>query len=107
MEKHPLLKEVQDNILLNRYYNEFGTSLYIYYDYLINENLQKIISPVYKTMPGWQSSTFGITEWSDLPENAQNYINYIEEVIETKISIISTGPERSQTIDRNNILSKI
>ena len=78
------------------------------YDYLpFNENLQKIISPVYKTMPGWQSSTFGITEWSDLPENAQNYINYIEEVIETKISIISTGPERSQTIDRNNILSNI
>ena len=72
-----------------------------------NENLQKIISPIYKTMSGWQSSTFGITEWSDLPENAQNYINYIEEVIETKISIISTGPERSQTIDRNNILSNI
>ena len=78
------------------------------YDYLpFNENLQKIISPIYKTMSGWQSSTFGITEWSDLPENAQNYINYIEEVIETKISIISTGPERSQTIDRNNILSNI
>jgi len=78
------------------------------YDYLpFNENLQKIILPVYKTMQGWQSSTFGITEWSDLPENAQNYINYIEEVIETRISIISTGPERSQTIDRNNILSNI
>ncbi|SVE19405.1 uncharacterized protein METZ01_LOCUS472259, partial [marine metagenome] len=74
------------------------------YDYLpFNENLQKIISPIYEIMPGWQSSTFGITKWSELPKNAQNYINYIEEVVETKIAIISTGPERSQTIDRNNI----
>jgi len=78
------------------------------YDYLpFDENLQQIISPVYETMPGWQSSTFGITQWSDLPKNAQNYINYIEKVIETNISIISTGPERSQTIDRNNILGNI
>ena len=78
------------------------------YDYLpFNENLQQRISPIYKIIPGWKSSTFGITEWSDLPKNAQNYINYIEEVIKIKISIISTGPERSQTIDRNNILSNI
>ena len=78
------------------------------YDYLpFNENLQQRILPIYKIIPGWKSSTFGITEWSDLPKNAQNYINYIEEVIKTKISIISTGPERSQTIDRNNILSNI
>ncbi|PPR55145.1 MAG: Adenylosuccinate synthetase, partial [Alphaproteobacteria bacterium MarineAlpha5_Bin1] len=78
------------------------------YDYLpFNENLQQKISPIYKIIPGWKSSTFGITEWSDLPKNAQNYINYIEEVIKIKISIISTGPERSQTIDRNNILSNI
>ena len=78
------------------------------YDYLpFNENLQQKISPIYEIMPGWQSSTFGITKWSDLPKKAQNYINYIEDVIETKISIISTGPERSQTIDRKNILSNI
>ena len=78
------------------------------YDYLpFNENLQQRILPIYKIIPGWKSSTFGITEWSDLPKNAQNYINYIEEVIKIKISIISTGPERSQTIDRNNILSNI
>ena len=78
------------------------------YDYLpFNENLQQIITPIYETMPGWKSSTVGITEWSNLPINAQNYINHIENAVETKISIISTGPERSQTIDRNNILSNI
>ena len=44
MAKHPLLKEVQDNILLNQYSNEFGTPLYIYYGNLIKKNLQKIDS---------------------------------------------------------------
>ena len=44
MEKHPLLKEVQDNILLNKLSAEFGTPLYIYYGYQIKENLQKINS---------------------------------------------------------------
>jgi len=78
------------------------------YDYLpFNENLQNLVEPIYVTMPGWQSTTFGITKWSDLPVNAQNYIKYIEEVVQIKISIISTGPERNETIDRNNILSDI
>mgnify|MGYP001156987763 CR=1 FL=1 len=44
MAKHPLLKEVQDNILLEKYSKEFGTPLYIYYGYQIKENLQKINS---------------------------------------------------------------
>ena len=58
-------------------------------------------------MPGWQEVTFGITEWSKLPEKAKNYILFIEKMIDTKISIISTGPERTQTIDRNNLLNNI
>jgi diaminopimelate decarboxylase len=44
MAKHPLLKEVQDNILLKKYSNKFGTPLYIYYGYQIKENLQEINS---------------------------------------------------------------
>ena len=75
------------------------------YDHLpFNESFQKKIVPEYKTFKGWKSSTFGIKDWDSLPEQAKNYILYIEELIETKISIISTGPERSQTIDRYNIL---
>ena len=78
------------------------------YDYLpSNENLQNNITPIYKIIPGWQKSTFGVKKWSDLPENAQKYVDAIQNMIETKISVISTGPERSQTIDRNNILSNI
>ena len=60
--------------------------------------------PIYETIPGWQESTFGLTTWGDLPKKAQDYINYLESKIQKKISIISTGPDRVHTIDRNNLL---
>ena len=75
------------------------------YDYLpSNETMQSIITPVYKSLEGWKLSTFGLTKWSNLPKQAQIYVSTIEELIQTKISVISTGPERTQTIDRENIL---
>ncbi|HJO14003.1 MAG: adenylosuccinate synthase [Pelagibacteraceae bacterium] len=78
------------------------------YDYLpSNENLQNNIKPIYKIFPGWQKSTFGIKKWSDLPKNAKKYVDAIQNMIETKISVISTGPERSQTIDKDNYLGSI
>ena len=76
------------------------------YNYLpFDENIQKNLYPIYETLPGWQSSTYGLTSWSDLPKNAQNYINFLEKTIEKSISIISTGPDRIHTIDKNNLLS--
>ena len=78
------------------------------YDYLpSNENLQNNTKPIYKIFPGWQKSTFGINKWSDLPLNAQKYVDAIQNMVEIKISVISTGPERSQTIDKNNYLDSI
>lgn len=75
------------------------------YDYLpSSEILQKNIIPIYKSFKGWDSLTFGLTRWSDLPIEAQDYICEIEKLIEKKISIISTGPERDQTIEREKIL---
>ena len=62
------------------------------------------ITPIYKVLEGWESSTFGLSLWSKLPKKARNYISLIEELLDTEISVISTGPERSQTIDRKNIL---
>ena len=55
-------------------------------------------------MPGWEISTFGITNWNDLPKKAKDYIEFLELKIGIKISIISTGPDRTHTIDRNNLL---
>lgn len=54
--------------------------------------------PVYEDMPGWNTSTEGITRYDDLPLNARNYLSRIEEVVGIPIDIISTGPDRDQTI---------
>ena len=56
------------------------------------------VTPIYETLPGWKESTFGVTSWDDLPENAKKYIKRIEELSGTKVAILSTGPERNQTI---------
>jgi len=56
------------------------------------------VKPVYKTFKGWKSSIKGIKKFDNLPENAKNYINELEKFIESKISSISTSPERNDTI---------
>ena len=78
------------------------------FDYLpFGENLQSKVKPIYKKIQGWQKSTYGLTKWSDLPAAAKNYIKAIEKIIGVDIAIISTGPERSQTIDRKKILGNL
>ncbi|MDH5257405.1 MAG: adenylosuccinate synthase [Gammaproteobacteria bacterium] len=61
--------------------------------------------PVYETMPGWTDSTVGVTEFDKLPENAQKYLKRIEEITETKVAIVSTGPERNETILLDDLFS--
>ena len=56
------------------------------------------VKPVYKIFKGWKSKTQGIKKFDDLPNNAKIYVKAIEEFIETKISSISTSPEREDTI---------
>tara|TARA_S200000501_G_scaffold377889_1_gene437989 strand:+ start:1414 stop:2706 length:1293 start_codon:yes stop_codon:yes gene_type:complete len=56
------------------------------------------IKPIYKNFPGWKSSTKGIKNIEDLPENAKNYIFAVEDFIKSKISSVSTSPEREDTI---------
>ena len=56
------------------------------------------IKPTYKTFKGWKTSTKGIRNMKDLPENAKKYIYAIEDFIEAKISSVSTSPEREDTI---------
>ena len=56
------------------------------------------VKPIYKSFKGWNSSTCGIKSFSDLPLEAQNYIKFIEEFVEAKLSTISTSPERKDTI---------
>jgi len=56
------------------------------------------IKPIYKTFKGWNTSTSGIKNFKELPENAKIYVNELEKCLETKISSISTSPERNDTI---------
>ena len=68
-------------------------------DYLpaaVEEQLE--VKPIYKTFPGWKTSTKGTRDIKKLPENAKKYIDAIEEFIGAKISSISTSPEREDTI---------
>ena len=57
--------------------------------------------PVYETLPGWNCSIRGITNYDELPENCKNYIDFIEQHIETPITMVSNGPERHEILKRN------
>jgi adenylosuccinate synthase len=56
---------------------------------------------VYKDIPGWQCDLTGITDEKDFPEAFKNYIQFLEDELETPITILSVGPDRAQTIIRN------
>ncbi len=58
----------------------------------------KAIEPLYTTMPGWKAKTEGITEYDKLPKRAQEYLDFIERESGAKIGMISTGPDRVQTM---------
>jgi adenylosuccinate synthase len=58
--------------------------------------------PVYESLPGWSASTVGVTTFAELPVNAQSYLRRIEEVCGARIDLISTGPDRIQTIVRHH-----
>ncbi len=58
--------------------------------------------PVYEEMSGWQESTVGVTHYDDLPANARDYLARIEELAGVPVDIISTGPDREQTIIKRN-----
>lgn len=58
--------------------------------------------PVYEEMPGWTDSTEGVRDYDSLPENAKKYLKRMEEIVGVPVDIISTGPERDETIILNH-----
>jgi len=59
---------------------------------------QARVTPIYETLPGWSQSTAGARSWSELPAQAVKYVRYIEELIERPVTMLSTSPERDDTI---------
>jgi adenylosuccinate synthase len=60
------------------------------------------VEPIYENLPGWSESLTSVTKFSDLPVNAQNYVQRIEEILQTEIILISVGPSREQTVVLKN-----
>jgi len=56
------------------------------------------VEPVYEVMPGWKEKTSGATGYEDLPQRTREYIQRLSELVECEISLISTGPERNESI---------
>ncbi|HXH70771.1 MAG TPA: adenylosuccinate synthase [Pyrinomonadaceae bacterium] len=63
----------------------------------VSQDLQKI-KPIYETLEGWKSETLGMTKIEDLPFKAREYVEFLSNSISVEIGLISTGPERDQTI---------
>ncbi len=57
-----------------------------------------LAEPIYEDLPGWKESTFGVNVLEKLPENARQYLKRIEEICAVPIDVISTGPDRDETI---------
>jgi adenylosuccinate synthase len=68
-------------------------------DYLpADANLQARLTPVYETLEGWKETTRGARSWAQLPANAIKYVRRVEELIGTPVSLLSTSPDRDDTI---------
>jgi len=65
------------------------------------EELEQV-EPVYETLPGWRASTREARRWEQLPANARRYLEFLEEQVGVEIGIVSVGPERTQTIIRED-----
>jgi len=68
-------------------------------DYLpASQGAQARVKPVYETLEGWQEATVGARSWNDLPAQAVKYVRHIEELIKVPVALLSTSPERDDTI---------
>ncbi len=62
------------------------------------QGAQARVKPIYETIPGWRENTYGARSWNDLPAQAVKYVRHIEELIECPVALLSTSPEREDTI---------
>jgi len=68
-------------------------------DYFPSSQLEQVkVVPIYETFPGWQGSTRGARSWADLPAEAVKYVRHIEELVGIPVTLLSTSPERDDTI---------
>jgi adenylosuccinate synthase len=72
-------------------------------DYLpASERAQAEVEPVYETFEGWQAATAGARSWAELPAQAIKYVRHVEELVGCPVALLSTSPEREDTILMQN-----
>ncbi len=72
-------------------------------DYLPTaSDAQARVEPIYETMPGWSGTTVGARQWEDLPNEARVYLERIEDLVGVPVAVVSTSPEREDTILRSD-----
>lgn len=74
-------------------------------DYMPYSIAEHAVEPIFEELPGWKTDLTGMTKESELPQELINYIEYLEKALETPITIVSVGPNRSQTMTRANVLA--
>jgi adenylosuccinate synthase len=98
MTKLDVLDELDEVRICTRYEGDDGI-----HDLLpFGADAAAAMRPIYESLPGWRSSTKGVRRFSELPPAARRYVERVEELIATPIEIISTGPERDETIIRRH-----
>lgn len=103
LTKLDVLDGLQSIKICTAYQDSEGNKLSLNTD---SDHFEKVV-PVYEEMPGWQESTFGAKSIDALPAAARNYIARLEELTETTVDIISTGPDRQETIVLNQLISDL
>ena len=90
-----------DNIKVCTHYNYKGEQI-SHFPYDVDESL---VSPIYIDLPGWKTDLTGVTHLDNLPSELLSYVDLLEKELELPITIISVGPDRSQTILRDKALA--
>lgn len=97
MTKSDVLSGFEEIQVCTHYKTSKGTTAQMPFD-VVNE----AIEPVYKTLPGWKQELTEVRSESEFPKELMDYIHFLEENLDVKMSIVSVGPDRSQTILRMN-----
>jgi adenylosuccinate synthase len=61
--------------------------------------------PIYETLPGWKQDISGARTFAELPENARRFVEFVEDRIRARISVVGVGPGRDEVIERHSVLS--
>jgi adenylosuccinate synthase len=90
-----------DDIYVCTHYQMDGETI----DYMPYDIVSKDITPVYKKVKGWKKDLTKLSSMNDVPQELTDYIEYLEQELNVPITIVSVGPDRTQTIYRDNVLA--